>query len=233
MTRRYYCPDLPVQGGPVVLGESESQHAIRVMRLQVGDSIQLFDGVGNQSDATVIQINRRECHCRADQAVAIDREPSCELHLGIALPKPDRAKEMIERLTEMGVRSVTPIIAERTQRPPSVSLLGKLRRGVVEACKQSERNVLMRVGDPVKLPEFLSTDSAPRRLLAHPDGLAFADWIDDEAPVAAQGLIGPEGGWTDTEAADAVEAGYTKVTLGKRIYRIETAAAVVAARVLV
>ena len=69
----------------------------------------------------------RLCGWQGDYRVDQNAQPLA-VHLGVALPKPDRCKEMIERLTELGVASVTPIVASRTQRPPSASLIGKLER---------------------------------------------------------------------------------------------------------
>jgi 16S rRNA (uracil1498-N3)-methyltransferase len=232
MTRRYFVPELAV-AGLISLSTEEAQHAIRVMRVQVDDHVTLFDGRGHQCEATVVGIGRNECQCVAGDVTAVDREPDCEVHLGIALPKPDRARELIERLTELGVTSVTPIMAARTQRGPSESVLEKLRRGVIEACKQSGRNRLMTVHEPVNASEFfasnvLGSDSgASVCIIAHPtpSSVSLAKFHGRPSVTAA---IGPEGGWTDEEVAMATGAGYQSVDLGKRVYRIETAAAVIA-----
>ena len=230
MTRRYYHSSLPNDGGSITLNESESQHAIRVMRVQVGDEIELFDGLGNQAVAVITEVTRRDCHCKASAPEKIDREPSVHLHLAIALPKPDRAKELIERLSELGVAIVTPIVAQRTQRAPSASLISKLRRAVIESCKQSQRNVLMEIADPIGLTNFLETSSeCQTKWIAHPDGKPFCE-ISDQPKGNVAALIGPEGGWSDDEVNESVQAGYEKIGLGNRIYRIETAAVVIAAR---
>ena len=142
MTRRYFVPKLPAQGGPIDLPDAEAQHAVRVMRVQVGEELELFDGNGHQSRGVITQIKRNACQCEVSQVSFVSREPAVVVNLGIALPKPDRAKELIERLTELGVHRVTPLVAERSQRPPGDSLLEKLSRAVIEACKQSGRNIL-------------------------------------------------------------------------------------------
>ncbi len=228
MTRRYYAPDLPPSGGVVPLDAGEAQHAARVMRLQAGDAVTLFDGRGYEAQAVVESIDKRNCIVAAQPAVTVDREASRPLHLAIALPKPDRAKELLERLTELGVRRVTPLVCERTQRPPSDSLLEKLRRIVVESCKQCGRNRLLEIAAPLEFGELLDRDEGGRRLIADPDGTAFGEIaLDGHGVVCA--LIGPEGGFTDEEVARATRAGFQKVGLGKRIYRIETAATVIAA----
>ncbi len=75
MTRRYFVPDLPILGGLVSLPEAEAQHASRVMRVQVGDDLVLFDGRGHEAIAHFVQVGRKECHCQADPAQVINREP--------------------------------------------------------------------------------------------------------------------------------------------------------------
>jgi 16S rRNA (uracil1498-N3)-methyltransferase len=227
MTRRYFVPDLPILGGLVSLPEAEAQHASRVMRVQVGDDLVLFDGRGNEAIAQFVQVGRKECHCQADAAQAINREPQREIHLAIALPKPDRSRELVERLTEMGVRSLTPLVAQRTQRPPTDSLLAKLRRGVIEACKQSGRNQLMDLRAPMQADVFFSACDPGTKWIAHP---AMDHLTRDIAPSGVFHVaIGPEGGWTDDEVKLAVSHSFKAVDLGTRIYRIETAATTLAA----
>ncbi|MDA9858043.1 16S rRNA (uracil(1498)-N(3))-methyltransferase [Rubripirellula sp.] len=227
MTRRYFSPELPPAGGSVALSTEESQHAIRVMRLQIGDQVTLFDGNGSEAEAEVIDLGRNRCELQLQAVHLISREPSCEVEMAIALPKPDRARELIERLTELGVKSVTPVIAQRTQRPPSASLLQKLRRGVIEACKQCQRNQLLEVHDPRPSLEFFAEKQSGVCWIAHPAKSC-------QSIVAAGTLgkvtaaIGPEGGWTEEETVIAIENGYQTIDLGKRIYRIETAATVIA-----
>jgi len=248
MTRRYFAPTLADDGPWVTLDRHESGHAVRVMRVKVGEAVTLFDGRGNEAEGTVAAVERNACHCRCEPPRAVDREPTAELVLGVALPKPERAKELIERLTELGVRRVVPLVTERVQRGPSENLLAKLRRVVVEACKQSGRNVLLEIAEPARTPAFFneptsyelesppdqpSRSTAPKRFrwLLHPDG---APLTPRPADGGLHGLaaIGPEGGWTGAEVAAAREAGFERKSLGKRILRIETAAMTAAARTL-
>jgi 16S rRNA (uracil1498-N3)-methyltransferase len=240
VTRRYYCPELTAGGPLFSLDEAEAGHAIKVMRVQVGDEVELFDGKGSQAKASIASVSRKECHLKIESVAQIDREPSVKLQFAIAMPKPDRCKEMIERLTELGVCRVVPIIAARTQREPSPSLIGKLRRAVIESCKQSQRNVLMEVADPMRLQAFLSkaddvtdtnTDDLAAKWVAHPDGEAITS-ASIQAVDAATLLVGPEGGWTQAEIDEAVSAEYQKISLGKRIYRIETAAVYLASKLI-
>ena len=232
MTRRYYHPELPANGGRIRLSEPESQHAVKVMRIQLGDVIELFDGKGQQAAGRISEINRRYCDCLAEGPEAIDREPGRQLHLGIALPKPDRARELIERLTELGVKSVTPLVTSRTQRPPSAGLLDRLRRGSIEACKQSGRNLLIQINAPMSAADFVASCEADvSRWMADQGGPAIASLMNTAGDQMV-GAIGPEGGWTDEELALAKDSGFKLVSFGKRILRVETAATLMAARLL-
>ncbi len=228
MTRRYFVPDLPTQAASVDLPSPEAHHAIHVMRVAAGDEITLFDGKGHESQATIARVGRSECCCAVQPTAEVDREPTRSIHLGIALPKPDRAREMIERLTELGVKSVTPIVAERTQRPPSDSVIEKLRRGVIEACKQSGRNLLLQIRPTQTATEFFSQPPCQTRWIAHRSEVSVGIKSATESREITV-AIGPEGGWSDEEVGCAAGHEFRSVDLGPRIYRIETAATVVAA----
>ena len=110
--------------------------------------------------------------------------------------------------------------------------MGRLQRGVIEACKQCGRNTLMEIGAAATLETrsaLLPSDAI--RLLAHPGGRAFDEFVRPDAHdiVAA---VGPEGGFTDEEIASAERGGFQRVSLGPHILRIETAAIAIAARSL-
>ncbi|WP_233148437.1 RsmE family RNA methyltransferase [Rhodopirellula sp. MGV] len=240
MTRRYFVSDLPSGGGTFPLCEDEARHAARVMRLQTGDSIELFDGSGHQATAAVTAIDKRSCLVTAEPSVAINREPAIQLTLAIALPKGDRAKELIERLAELGVHAIVPLICDRSQRPPSSSQLEKLRRVVIESCKQSTRNMLMEIDEARSFADWLKTAGSMEvaKCVAHPGAESLrerASQLVDESTTASKRtpvifVIGPEGGLTDSEVAEAQQNGFGVVGLGPRIYRIETAACLIAAQ---
>ncbi|EMI43044.1 RsmE family RNA methyltransferase [Rhodopirellula sp. SWK7] len=258
MTRRYYTPDLMIQQPMVELPDEEAMHAARVMRVRVDDEIELFDGKGNQAAARVTSVDRRQCVCQCETPAFVDREPTVELELAIGLPKPDRAKEMIERLTELGVTRIQPLVFERTQRPPADAFLDKLDRIVIEACKQSGRNRLMSIAPVMRFTKWISlppnaqssqpanstadhmaesTDqdsfNPDRRLVAMPGGGTMNEIVAEFAAQtqfrSLQCTIGPEGGLTDDELSACQDVGMVAVDLGKRILRVETAACVIAA----
>ncbi|TWT70245.1 RsmE family RNA methyltransferase [Crateriforma conspicua] len=230
MTRRYYQPDLPqVAGANFSLDDTEASHAIRVMRVKPGDQLQLFDGGGRIATAEVTLVNRKTCQCQLLHAPSETQVKQRMVKMGIAFPKGDRCKRMIESLTELGIDTVVPITAERSQRPESESTLHKLRRTVIESCKQSGRNHLMQLSSPQGLKEFTSCADENWRWIADPRGDEPSQeaWMESDRICV---LIGPEGGFTDAEISMATAHGFKALALGHSILRIETAAIVAGAK---
>ena len=222
MAERYYEPGLSESLGEWTLEGDEAHHLLRVRRGKVGERVQLFDGQGLRADATVREIGKRSV--RLELANFRRSPPSSGLILGSAPPKGDRLLWMIEKCTELGVRSWTPVLSERTVVHPGDAKIEKLRRKVIEACKQCGRDDLMEIGELTPLPAFLTgkpwDDSG---WLLDPSGEAPAE----AAPMWA--CIGPEGGWTAEESAVARAHGWMVRSLPGRVLRIETACLAVAA----
>jgi len=227
MTRRYYVPELPQSGGAIALPEAEAKHALRVMRVNMGDRITLFDGRGREAEAVITGVARTNCVCEARPARLVDRELPRKVQLAIALPKPDRARKMVQRLTEIGVTIVTPLLAERSQRPPNSAQLAKLRRAVIEASKQCGRNQLMEISEPISSVDFFQSSLADFRWIADTSGDASL-WQPRGLAESAVFAVGPEGGFTEAEVSAAVASGFQRLRLGPRVLRVETAATVIA-----
>lgn len=229
MPSRYFSDDpiLWPTEGTARLVDNEAHHFLHVMRGKIGDRLTLFDGSGAEFEAEVTETTRREVLLAVLAREEIDREPRVELTLGVAIPKSDRQKVLVEKLTELGVARLVPLVTERSVAAPKASGLDKLRRAVIEASKQCGRNRLMAIEEPVALAEFLDQTDAEVKRIAHPYG--------ESQPLAAAGgscavAVGPEGGFSDAEVAAATKAGWTPLTLGRSILRIETAAIAAAAQ---
>jgi len=243
MTHRYYVPEMLSEGGPLLLPTSEAHHARKVMRVRVGDTIELFDGQGNVAAARIAEIDKREIVCDVEPARADEPASVGAATFGIGLPKGDRAKFLVEKLTELGVAHCTPLQCEHSPWAPSDGAIEKWQRAVVEACKQSGRNRLLQIDPIVSAGDWLSRPDAAGtlRLIAHPaaaaggeHSVAIESIFASDGGAATKGrpieiAVGPEGGFTSEEIAVAIDAGWQVVDLGRRVYRIETAAMVMAA----
>ena len=230
MSSRFFVSN--IQNDHVSISDTQVHHIRNVMRLDVGDRLTLFDGQDHQAFAEIESISRSEVALRI-----IDRqEVSCELasaiHIGMPLPKSERVRFLIEKLTELGVKSFQPVITERSEFNKKSAEPEKLERYVVEASKQCGRNRLMEIRPVVQLKALLEQNSIEEtRLIAVRGGEDLASVNSGNAPPSNLNffcLIGPEGGCTDDEVAAARNADFLPISLGPTILRMETAAMKVA-----
>ncbi len=226
MTDRYFS-DVPIAEGPVLLTGHEAHHLIHVMRAQAGTPVVLFDGSGAEFAARVERIDRAEAELAVLSREEVDRELPRALTLGVALPKGERQRWLVEKAVELGVGQIVPLRAARSVAQPVQQALSRLRRTVIEASKQCGRNRLMQISEPQDWADYVAeTGGVSCRLMAQRcggQGIAGPPcWEDLSGPVLL--AIGPEGGFTDEEVSLAVAAGWRLVDLGPRILRTETAA---------
>jgi len=229
MSKRFFV-DEPVTEDTALLSGAEAEHVVKVLRGKVGDLVTLFDGGGAEFSARITAIGRSSVALAVLARLEISRELNTEITLGVALPKGDRQRWLVEKAVELGVACLVSLITERGVAEPNEAALGRLRRYVIEAAKQCGRNRLLQIAPPQTLPEFSRHASrAALRLLAHPgpDAGPIAELALPGPPGAVCCAVGPEGGFTDEELAAA--DGWRRVSLGPRILRVETAAVALAA----
>lgn len=222
----FYKPDILEQP---FLSEEESRHAVKVLRLQAGDSLEIIDGRGGLFRAVIRVPDARRCAVEIRESVPEDTVRLHRIHLAIAPTKDlDRIEWMLEKCVEIGLDRVTFL---RTRRTDERYWKGKsihperLEKIAVSAMKQSLRRYLPEVTDLVSWEAFLA-DRKPgeERFVAHLEK-------DDRKLLqqrAAPGgnyvvLIGPEGDFTPEEIAQAKENGFAPVSLGNSRLRTETA----------
>ena len=236
MVQRYFSETPLSQATSVLLEGAEAQHLTRVMRAQPGDVVELFDGTGWQWTAEIQELSRNNVTLKILDGRQADREPDILLTIAIAIPKGDRQKWMIEKLVELGVRKVIPLITDRAMAQPVEKALIRLRNYVIGSSKQCGRNQLLEIGTAEPFTDLLQR-RADHRFIAHPQvtGESVACLNVRDFNVAAGEVlmaIGPEGGFTAEEIQQAAEKQWSMVGLGNRILRTETAATAIAARLL-
>jgi 16S rRNA (uracil1498-N3)-methyltransferase len=218
----------------------------------------LFDGQGAEFQATVQKVGRSDVELSVTAREEVNRESPIHVTLGVALPKGDRQKWLVEKAVELGVTRLVPLKTERGVAQPVEQALQRLRRSVVEASKQCGRNLLLKIDEPRSWSRFVDDAAgASWRLLAHPQGYHKGlHWLLDRRAQAAAATveptpanaaelvaapnvpesvflaIGPEGGFTGEEVAQAIAAGWHTIDLGPRILRVETAALALSALVI-
>jgi 16S rRNA (uracil1498-N3)-methyltransferase len=154
------------------------------------------------------------------------------LTLAVSFPKGPRQDTLVEKCTELGVAELWPMHCRRSIAEPSPHRLEKLRRTVIEACKQSQRAWLCELREPASFAEVVGS-------VSEFDTAVIADGSADRSNAGEAtshkrvlALVGPEGGFAAEELQAARDAGCTELRLGRTILRTETAAIATAARVL-
>lgn len=226
-------------GAELALPPGPARHA-QVLRLQPGDAITLFDGRGGQWQASIVQMRRSEVRVRVDAHEPVEREAARPVHLAVGLFAPERMDWLVEKATELGAASLTPVHTARSNL--ALARAGKRRdrwRAIsARACEQCGRNRLLRIDAALRWPDYLQQlehDEAQVRWLLSPSADAAPLAYHSGLLHAGNGLAvlsGPEGGLTDAEHAAAVGCRFAPVGLGARILRAETAPLAVLAALL-
>ena len=229
--RRFFLPALPPEAGKTVaLPPAEAHHAAGVLRLGAGAAVELFDGRGGLARGAIDQVRRGEVSVMVSQLLPPRPRPSPLIHLGFAQPKGNRLAWLLEKAAELGAASLRPVrfarsVAGRDERGPS----GRERwmGHCIAAAKQCGLDYLPEIVAAMSLPDFLAARRERLRILGDPGGSAMppkhalANWREGEDICL---LIGPEGGLTDGERAEALAAGFIAARLGTTTLRVETAA---------
>jgi 16S rRNA (uracil1498-N3)-methyltransferase len=220
MAERFYV-NCELKPGRVLVRGAEAHHLAVVCRLRADGVVSLFNGDGHQYPARIDSVGRREVSLEVYAVESPSRELPYRLDVAAPLPRGDRAQFLLEKLTELGVASFTPLRTARSVVHPHETKLDKMRRHVIEASKQCGRNVLLQVRPMVEWATFCAAAELPsRRILGHPGGEIRRQELFSDTVAA----VGPEGGFTEDEIALARAADWRLMDLGPRILRVETAA---------
>ena len=223
----------------VTLSADETKHLRNVLRLQVGDEAFVFDGAGHEFRGEIASISRDSAEIRIVQEVSPSAaESPLNLTMAVALLKGEKFDLVVQKLTELGVTRLVPIITTRADvrlrnSDDADRKLTRWRRIVMEATKQCGRARLLTIESPATFDELVlrsRVDGEMRLMFTERDGTSLDETFSQETkPRVVTALVGPEGGWTDEEIKQARAAGWTSVTLRGRIMRAETAAIACAA----
>ncbi|MFC0048175.1 16S rRNA (uracil(1498)-N(3))-methyltransferase [Rheinheimera tilapiae] len=225
-TIRLYQPGPLTPGQSVALCEDAANHAGKVLRMQAGEALELFNGDGNNYAAVIIEVGKKQLVVDIQSSSENPIESPLKLHLGQGISRGDRMDFAIQKAVELGVSEITPLFTERCGVKLDADRLEKKREQwqkiVISACEQSGRSVVPPVHQPVTLEKWLGQADNCLKLTLDPWTSAT---IKQLAPTDRLRLvIGPEGGFSDREVAATTLAGFQPVRLGPRVLRTETAA---------
>jgi 16S rRNA (uracil1498-N3)-methyltransferase len=201
-----------------VTGE-EFHHSVRVVRVRVGEEVELFDRAGNAARGTVQSLDRDSAVIVTGEALP-SRESPLAVHLAMAVIQLEKFELVLQKATELGVRSIIPMMTERVELRPEryANKRERWEKIVFEAVKQSGRAFVPAIEEPLAFADVVRRSG--EKILFDAD----AEPSTIETLPEATLLIGPEGGWTEEELRVARDAGCLFQRLGPRRLRAETAA---------
>jgi 16S rRNA (uracil1498-N3)-methyltransferase len=224
---RIYTPAALRTGTTHTLPESAAAHVTRVLRLAAGDPITLFDGSGTDYDAVLRVVARSGVSAEIGESRTVHRESPLTVTLLQGVSRGARMDTVMQKATELGVRSIQPVLAERSvvrlDAERSLSRLEHWQRIAISACEQCGRSVVPEVLPPRSLTDTLaSLDPGTVGLTLDPAGTSGLNELLGSASCVTL-AIGPEGGFTGNEIEALTHAGFRGLRLGPRILRTETA----------
>ena len=226
--RRFFAPPEAFKEGAVLLDSEETHHLVRVLRLGKGARVQVFDGQGCNFAAVVQKVDSQGALLQVLEELAPWGESGLDLTLGIGLAKGEALDAVVRQATELGVKLIAPFTSERSEKVSPERAARRLRRWqrlAQESLKSCRRSSLPQI----ELPQDFSA------VLAGPEVMKLIFWEEEQGgslpailgqsrPGSVRALIGPEGGFSASEAAQAREAGFQVVSLGPRLLKVPTAA---------
>jgi len=225
---RVHVPDPLSAGRRHTIGGTAANHIARVLRLEPGAPLAVFDGRGGEYAARIESVRKDTVIIEVQERSRSSRESSLSLTLAQGVSRGERMDWVVQKATELGVTAIVPVLTERTvvklDARQSERKLTHWRGIAVAACEQSGRDRIPDIVAPIAVHEFLhGIDPQATRLLLSPTGTQRVN--DLKAPERRIiVLIGPEGGLAETEQRAAVGAGFVAVRMGPRVLRTETAA---------
>lgn len=229
---RFFCPTPLPSGTSLDLPPAVARH-VQVLRMQPGQAITLFNGEGGEWEATITRMGRSDVQVLIGPHHATEREAARAVHLLVGIMANERMDWLVEKATELGAASITPLVAERSVLKLKGERAEKKQNHwqavAVAAAEQCGRNRVPAVGPSIPLLEALSPPALQAPADAQRCVLSLAPGAQALGALTATGaaplwvLSGPEGGLSPREEAAALAAGFVPVGLGARVLRAETA----------
>ena len=221
--------DLPLTAGSEVsLPQQAAEHVVRVLRMNVGDPLTVFNGDGHDYSGSITATGKREVVLRVDEAQAVHNESPLALTLAQGVARGEKMDLIVQKATELGVARIVPLLTERSEvkldPARAEKRLAHWRAVAASACEQSGRARLPEIVPVLPLQNWL--DGLPADDTLRLALLPEATRSSRDLVFAASGgvlVVGPEGGLGERDTQALAAAGFDGLRLGPRILRTETA----------
>ena len=213
-----------IKNGIIKLSPEESRHCIKVLRHKAGDLLHIIDGKGNMYEAELIDDNPKGAVAEIKKVTENFGIPDYFLHVALApLKNPSRYETFLEKATEIGISSITPVLTRYTEKKTFKT--ERYRKILLSAIKQSLRAKLPELNEAVKFEKFVKQCKEQQKFIALCNAdKKLIDVYDNTKDTVV--LIGPEGGFSEEEKKIAQDNGFIPVLVGSSRLRAETAAIV-------
>ncbi|WP_420322268.1 16S rRNA (uracil(1498)-N(3))-methyltransferase [Flagellimonas sp.] len=221
----FYNPSLDNSFKQFFFSPEESKHIAKVLRKKEGDILHITNGKGYLFEAEILSADPKKCKA---QIISEDKTipKRYSLHLVVAPTKMnDRYEWFLEKVTEIGVDEITPVICERSER--KAIKMERMERVLQSAMKQSLQTFLPKLNPPITYKQYVQQEIKGLKFIAHCDKgekMELKRRVAPDKDVTI--LIGPEGDFSPSEISVALEKGFVPVSLGNTRLRTETAAIV-------
>lgn len=231
--RRFFIDPDRIKASEFYLSGREARHLRVVLRMSAGDRVILFDGTGTEYAARIASVHSDRVMFEILETYSSPTEPQIKLTIAQALLKKRKMDGIIRQLTEIGIHHWRPFISPRSiPRPIEKKRLTQTKRWetiAIEAVKQCRRSSPPTISPPVAFDDILtaSRDHSTRVILWEKGTVPLVSRLPEppfNEKMSMILMLGPEGGFSQSEVESAEKAGFATATLGPRILRAETAA---------
>ena len=228
---RFYCSFLDVQHDKIIISDLGQVHHLKdVLRFKAGDTAVIFDNKGNEYSVELDKISEKQAEFRVQEKKSRGNSDKPRISIACAIPKKSKIDDIIDKLTQLGVDRIIPLITERVivkiDQAKSLQRQQRWEKIVLSASKQSQRNTVPMV-DPVTELSQLIRRSQEFDLKLIPNLIGERQTLKEalagKKPKNTLVLIGPEGDFTPEETAAAIKSGFIPITFGDSVFRVETA----------
>ncbi|CAA0115688.1 Ribosomal RNA small subunit methyltransferase E [BD1-7 clade bacterium] len=209
----------------VIIDGPAANHLSRVLRLTAGHPVVLFNGKGGHYPSKISDISKKTVTLLPGERSDSNNESPLETHIAIGVSKGDKMDLIVQKATELGVTSITPLLTQRTDVKLNAERWqkkhGHWQQVAISACEQSTRDTLPEIHSPVRFTEWIQTARQGLTGICHPENGQRLAALDAQKSITL--AFGSEGGFTDEEVAEAIRNQAITIGLGPRVLRAETA----------
>lgn len=224
---RIYHPEPVTVGQQMALSDDAANHVGRVLRMGIGQAIQLFDGSNQLFDAEIVHADKKSVRVTVLKGETDDRESPLHIHLGQVMSRGEKMEFTIQKSIELGVSLITPLFSERCGVKLDAERLNKKiqqwQKIAIAACEQCGRNRIPEIRPAMDLEQWCAEQDDALKLNLHPRASASINTLPQPVD-RVRLLIGPEGGLSADEIAMTARYRFTDILLGPRVLRTETTA---------